>query len=146
MNGIAQSCDVYFYKVAGGYGDEVKEGLNIQRMKQYALALGYGARTGIDLPGETVGVSPDPDWKRIYQGENWSTGDTYIAAIGQGYVVSTPLQVLMSLATVANDGKQMQPTLVKDILDAEGNVVKPFKPMVKVDITQTPVIDTFDEN
>jgi penicillin-binding protein 2 len=65
LTGIAQSCDVYFYKVAGGFGDEVKEGLNIARMKQYALALGYGARTGINLPGETVGVSPDPDWKRI---------------------------------------------------------------------------------
>jgi penicillin-binding protein 2 len=52
----------------------------------------------------------------------------------------------MSLATVANDGKQMKPTLVKDVLDAEGNVIEPFKPEVKVDITQTPVIATFDEN
>ncbi len=146
LTGIAQSCDVYSYKVAGGYRDEVQEGLNIQRMKQYALALGYGKISDIELAGETLGVSPDPDWKRLNQGENWSTGDTYIAAIGQGYVTATPMQVLMSLATVANDGKQMQPTLLKDVLDSEGNVIVPFKPVVKVDITQTPVIDTFDDN
>jgi len=146
LTGIAQSCDVYFYKVAGGYGTEVPNGLEIERMKQYALALGYGAASGVELPGESAGVSPDRKWKRINQGENWSTGDTYIAAIGQGYVTSTPMQVLMSMATIANDGKQMQPTLVKDILDANGNVVVPFQPKLKVDITQTPVIAEFDEN
>jgi penicillin-binding protein 2 len=144
LTGIAQSCDVYFYKVAGGFDPEVKEGLGIQRMKQYALALGYGNISDIELLGETTGVSPDPDWKRINQGENWSTGDTFIASIGQGYVTSTPLQVLMSIAMVANDGKLMQPTLVKDVLDSEGNVIKSFTPKLKVDITQTPVIDTFD--
>lgn len=146
LKGISQSCDVYFYKVAGGYKDEVKEGLEIERMKQYALALGYGAPSGIELPGETAGVSPDRKWKRINKGENWSTGDTYIAAIGQGYVTASPLQVLMSMATIANDGKQMQPTLVRNVLDSEGNVVIPFTPKLKVDITQTPVIAEVDEN
>jgi penicillin-binding protein 2 len=146
LTGIAQSCDVYFYKVAGSYGDEVKEGLGIERMHQYALALGYGATSDIELEGETVGVSPDKKWKRLNQGENWSTGDTFIASIGQGYVTSTPLQVLMSIATIANDGKQMQPTLVREVLDSEGNIITPFTPKVKVDITQTPVIAAFDEN
>ncbi len=146
MKGISQSCDVYFYKVAGGYPGEVEDPLGIERMKQYALALGYGAPSGIELPGETAGVSPDKKWKRINKGENWSTGDTYIAAIGQGYVTATPLQVLMSMATIANDGKQMQPTLVKEVLDSEGNVVTPFTPKLKVDITKTPVIAVLDEN
>ena len=146
MKGISQSCDVYFYKVAGGYPGEVEDPLGIERMKQYALALGYGAPTGIELPYETAGVSPDRKWKRINKGESWSTGDTYIAAIGQGYVTATPLQVLLSLATIANDGKQMRPTLVKDILDSEGNIIKPFTPDLKVDITQTPVIAVLDEN
>ncbi len=146
LKGISQSCDVYFYKVAGGYKDEVPEGLEIERMKQYALALGYGATSGIELPGETAGVSPDRKWKRINKGENWSTGDTYIAAIGQGYVTASPLQVLMSMATIANDGKQMQPTLVRNVLDSEGNVVIPFTPKLKVDITKTPVIAEVDEN
>jgi penicillin-binding protein 2 len=145
LKGISQSCDVYFYKVAGGYRDEVPNGgLGIMRMKQYALALGYGNISGIELPGEFTGIEPDPTWKRLNQGENWSTGDTYIAAIGQGLVTATPLQVLMSMATIANDGKQMQPTLVREILNAEGNVVKPFTPKLKVDITQTPVITEYD--
>ncbi|MEW5830045.1 MAG: penicillin-binding transpeptidase domain-containing protein, partial [Chloroflexota bacterium] len=68
-------------------------------------------------------------WKRINQGENWSTGDTYIASVGQGYVLSTPLQVLMSAATIANDGKQMKPTIVREIVDGRGHVVtKWFNP------------------
>jgi penicillin-binding protein 2 len=144
LKGISQSCDVYFYKVAGGYPGEVDDPLGIDRMKQYALALGYGAPTGIELPGEISGVEPDPTWKRLNQGENWSNGDTYIAAIGQGYVTATPMQVLLSMATVANDGKQMQPTLVREILDAEGNVVVPFTPKLKVDLTVTPTIAVYD--
>ena len=146
LKGISQSCDVYFYKVAGGYPDEVPDGLGIVRMQQYALALGYGKESGVELPGETKGVSPDPTWKRINQGENWSTGDTYISAIGQGYVTSTPMQVLMSMATIANDGKQMQPTLIREITDSEGQVVQPFQPKVKKDLTKEPVIAVFDEN
>ena len=146
LKGISQSCDVYFYKVAGGYPDEVPDALGIVRMQQYALALGYGSESGIELPGETSGVSPDPTWKRVNQGENWSLGDTYIAAIGQGYVTATPMQVLISLATIANDGKQMQPTLVHEITDSEGKVIQPFKPKVKKDLTKDPVIAVFDEN
>lgn len=146
LKGISQSCDVYFYKVAGGYPQEVPEGLGILKMQQYAQALGYGDVSGVELPGEYKGVSPDPTWKRINQGENWSTGDTYIAAIGQGYVTSTPMQVLMSLATIANDGKQMQPTLVHEISDSEGKLILPFKPKIKKDLTKDPVIAVFDEN
>jgi penicillin-binding protein 2 len=145
-HGIAWSCDVFFYKVSGGYPGEVDEGLGIWRMGEYARALGYGSVTGIELPGEENGLMPDPDWKRIYKSENWSTGDTYIAAMGQGYVLSTPLQVLTSFATLANDGKHMKPTLVKEILDVEGKVVKPFTPTMIWDITRDPVIGVYDEN
>jgi penicillin-binding protein 2 len=87
---------------------------------EYARALGYGAKPGIELPGEARGLIPDPRWKRINQGENWSTGDTYIATVGQGYVLATPLQVLMSGATMADEGKLMQPTIVRQITDADG--------------------------
>ena len=79
-------------------------------------------------------------------GENWATGDTYIATIGQGYVLSTPLQVLISAATLANDGKMMKPTLIKEIVDSEGNVVQPFQPKLVWDITRDPVINVYDEN
>jgi len=120
---IAYSSNVCFYKLGGGYGDEIPEGLGIFRLGEYARALGYGAKSGIELPGEENGLIPDPKWKRINTGENWSTGDTYIASVGQGYVLGTPLQVLMSGATIANHGKLMQPTVVHEILDAEGRVV-----------------------
>lgn len=147
LGGLKNSCDVYFYKIGGGYENEVPNGgLGIWRIDEYAKALGYGDVTGIELPGEATGLLPDPTWKRVTQGENWSTGDTYIATIGQGYVLATPMQVLMSAATIANDGKMMKPTLVKDVLDSAGNVVTPFSPTLVRDITKDKVIHVFDEN
>ncbi|MCL4528261.1 MAG: penicillin-binding transpeptidase domain-containing protein [Chloroflexi bacterium] len=120
---IAYSSDVCFYKLGGGFGTEIPNGgLGIFRLGEYARALGYGAPSGIELPGEASGLIPDPKWKRITQGENWSTGDTYIATVGQGYVLATPLQVLMSGETMANSGKLMQPTIVRQITDSAGNV------------------------
>ncbi|RME91265.1 MAG: penicillin-binding protein 2 [Anaerolineae bacterium] len=141
---IAYSSNVCFYKLGGGYKDEIPEGLGILRLGEYARALGYGAPSGIELLGEADGLIPSPRWKRITQGENWSTGDTYIASVGQGYVLATPLQVLMSGATIANDGKLMQPTIVHEILDSEGHVIQPFRPRLKWDITVTPLIKEFD--
>ncbi len=141
---IAYSSNVCFYKLGGGYKDEIPEGLGILRLGEYARALGYGAPSGIELPGEADGLIPSPQWKRINQGENWSTGDTYIASVGQGYVLATPLQVLMSGATIANDGKLMQPTVVYQELDDAGRVLRPFVPRLKWDITETPLITNFD--
>ncbi len=120
---IAYSSNVCFYKLGGGFEDEIPEGLGIFRLGEYARALGYGARSGIQLPGEEDGLIPSPQWKRINTGENWSTGDTYIASVGQGYVLATPLQVLLSGATIANRGKLMQPTIVREVLDEEGRVI-----------------------
>jgi penicillin-binding protein 2 len=147
LHGVAFSCDVYFYKIGGGFENEVEDGgLGIWRMSEYAKALGYASQTGIELPGEATGLIPDPRWKRVTLGENWSTGDTYIATIGQGYVLATPLQVLVSFATIANDGKMMKPTLVEQVLDSEGNVIKDFTPTLLRDITKDPVINLLDEN
>lgn len=117
---IAYSSNVCFYKLGGGYKDEIKQGLGIERLREYARALGYDQKTNIELLGEAKGLIPYPKWKRINRGENWSTGDTYIATVGQGYVLATPLQVLMSAATIANDGKHVQPTLVREITDNNG--------------------------
>jgi penicillin-binding protein 2 len=147
FRGVALSCDVYFYKIGGGYRNQVPgSGLGIWRLGEYSRALGYGLLTGIELPGEQDGLIPDPDWKRINQGETWTTGDTYIASMGQGLILSTPLQVLVSAAILANDGKYMRPTIVREILDTEGNVVRPFEPHLRWDITKDPVINVYDEN
>ena len=140
---IAYSSNVCFYKLGGGYEDEIPEGLGIFRLGEYARALGYAQPSGIELQGEASGLIPSPQWKRINKGENWSTGDTYIASVGQGYVLATPLQVLMSEATIANDGKLMQPTILREVIDSEGRVTQPFQPKMKWDITVEPLIRGF---
>lgn len=133
---IAFSCNIFFYKIGGGYPGEIAgDGLGIDRIGQYARALGYGDALGIDLPGENPGLVPSPDWKRITQGESWSTGDTYNATTGQGYVVATPLQVLNAVATLGNGGRLMQPYIVSEILDGEGNVVQRFEPQLRWDLS-----------
>jgi len=143
IGGLANSSNVYFYKLGGGYRDEIPEGLGVCRLGTYARALGYGDYPGVGLPDEEKGLIPDPAWKRITHGESWSTGDTYITSVGQGYVLATPLQVLLSATTIANDGKLMQPTLVREVLDSEGNVIQEFEPQMKWDITKDPVIQEY---
>ncbi len=146
VHGLANSSNVYFYKLGGGYKNEIPDGgLGICRLGTYAAALGYGEAPGVGLPDEQDGLIPDPTWKRINHAESWSSGDTYISSVGQGYVLSTPLQVLLSAAIIANDGKFMQPTLVRDVLDSEGNIVQPFEPVLKWDITTDPIIQEYGE-
>jgi penicillin-binding protein 2 len=146
LKGLEQSCDIYFYNLGAGYSGPggIPVGLGIYGIKKYALALGYGRPLGVELFGERGGLIPDPDWKRIYQGENWATGDTYIATIGQGYVDVTPLQVLESVATIASNGKVMKPTLIREYLDGEGNVVKPFSATMLYDITDDRTDSEYD--
>ncbi len=147
LHGIAWSCNTYWYKVGGGYEDEVPgNGLGILRMDEYARALGYGQLTNIELPGEVDGLVPTPDWKRFNIGENWATGDTYLAAVGQGFVLATPLQVVNSISTIANGGKHMQVTLVNKVVEADGTVSKQLEPTVLWDITKDPLIHTIDGN
>jgi penicillin-binding protein 2 len=147
VKAVGLSDDIYFYKIGGGFENEIPNGgLGPWYLAEYARALGYGRLTGIELPGEVEGLVPDPTWKRIYRAENWATGDTYITTIGQGYVLATPLQVLQSFAILANDGKYMQPTIVHEVLDSNGNVIKPFEPKLVWDITKDPLINVLDEN
>lgn len=155
---IANSSNVCFYKVGGGYGDEIPEGLGICRLGAYARALGYGnpvigyeqrAAEGVasgrgQLPEEAAGLVPDPEYKRISGGESWTLGDTYIVSVGQGYVLATPIQVLMSAATIANDGKLMNPTLIRQIINSDGAIVQDFTPDQRWDLTQDPVIQEYE--
>jgi penicillin-binding protein 2 len=146
VHGVANSCDVYFYKIGGGYAADKVDGLGVWRLAQYAHALGYGQKSGIELPGEAPGLIPDPDWKRVNQGESWTLGDTYIASMGQGYILSTPLQVLISAEILGNGGKFFQPTLIHQVLDPQGNVVKPFQPILKWDVTKDAVVKEYDQD
>lgn len=124
---IAVSSDVFFYSIGGGYGGI--PGLGISRMKSYAEKFGYGAMSGIDIPGESDGFLPDQDWKKEKTGERWYIGDDYHAAIGQGFVTATPLQIVNSVAAIANGGTLYEPRTVSQIREADGRVLQ-RKPQV----------------
>jgi penicillin-binding protein 2 len=132
ISGISNSCDVYFYKISGGYNQdgEVVDGLGVDRLHEYADQFGFGRVQGIELPLEAPGNNPSQAWKRQTQGEPWSTGDDYNMGIGQGFVTATPLQVAQMAAIVANGGFLYRPTIIHHITDSEGNVIQPFEPEV----------------
>jgi penicillin-binding protein 2 len=129
ISGIANSCDIFFYWVGGGYLDEF-EGLGLDRLAEYARLFGLGERTGIALPGENSGLVPTAKWKRLNYSERWVTGDTYNMTIGQGYVLATPLQMLNATAAVANGGTLYRPQILYQVLDDEGNVIQDFAPEI----------------
>lgn len=129
VDALANSCDVYFYHIGGGF--ETFTGLGVDRLNKYMKEFGLGARTGIDLPGESAGLLPNNAWK-IEQswntrGEPWLTGDTYNLSIGQGYLLTTPLQMANVVAAMANGGIIYRPQLIYQIVDADGKVVRGFE-------------------
>ncbi|MBU2591777.1 MAG: penicillin-binding protein 2 [Nitrospinota bacterium] len=113
---IIQSCDVFFYKT--GYQ------LGIDKMHEYALKMGLGKPTGIDLDGEKGGLIPSTEWKEKNRGRAWLVGETISASIGQGYNLVTPLQLAVMIAGVANDGVLLKPKVVDRIEKEDGTLVK----------------------
>lgn len=107
---IAQSSDEYFYQVGGGYMSQ--KGLGIERIDEYTQMFGFGTTTGIDLPAEKSGVIPTPEWKKKIFGEDWLLGNTYHTSIGQFGFQLTPLELVRSVAALANGGKLVTPHLV----------------------------------
>lgn len=140
--GISQSCDVYFYKVNGGFDQdgEFIEGLGVDRLYEYADQFGLGRIQGIELPLEAPGINPSRSWKRLNRGEPWSTGDDYNMAIGQGFVTVTPMQMAQMTAIIANGGFLYRPTLIHHITDAEGNIVT-FDPVRNDYVLARPGLD-----
>lgn len=130
VGGLAHSCDIFFYKVGGGFEETQFEGLGEERLAHYSELFGLGKLTGIDLPGETPGLVPNRTWKRLTYGESWSTGDTYNMSIGQGFLEVTPLQILNATAAVANGGTLYRPQLLLRTTDQAGNTVRDFQPEV----------------
>jgi penicillin-binding protein 2 len=106
IEGIAQSCDVYFYDVGNRTG--------IDNIAAVANRLGLGQRTGLDIPGERPGTVPSTAWKKAHTGEPWYAGETISCAIGQGQVAATPLQIATMVARLAS-GRAVVPYLTQDI-------------------------------
>ncbi|HWO73569.1 MAG TPA: penicillin-binding protein 2 [Dehalococcoidia bacterium] len=139
--GLAMSSDVYFYYLAGGYvkdGRRVFQGLGPSRLADWARRFGLGEATGIDLPGESEGLVPDPEWKERNVGEPWLLGDTYNFGIGQGYVAATPLQMLLVTAAIANGGDLLIPTVVKELRTADGQPLQLKRQTVKRNLNLDP--------
>jgi len=120
---ITQSCDVFFYQV----GHE----LGIAKLDKYAALYGIGRQTGIDLPGETTGILPTPNWKLRNFKEEWYPGDTVNMAIGQGFLEASPIQMLKVVSAVANGGDLYKPYLVADERDAHNHVARRFGPVLQ---------------
>ncbi len=121
--GVAQSCNVMFWLLGRSVG--------VGALAKYARALGFGQPTGVDLPQELAGVVPDPAYKQRTWREPWYPGDTLNMAIGQGFVLVTPLQVARALSAVANGGLLLQPRLARAVLSPDGQVRRRFAPVVQ---------------
>jgi penicillin-binding protein 2 len=127
---LVNSCDVFFYQVG--------QRLGIDTIARYARAFGLGAPTGIEIGSERTGVIPDSDWKRRVFKQPWFAGETLSAAIGQGYVTVTPLQMAEAAATMAT-GVRYKPRLVRRVEAIDGTLVQAVEPEV---VTKLPVRET----
>ena len=123
---LAESCDVYFYRVGLLVGVDV--------LAEYANSMGLGHKTNIAFEYEKSGLIPTANWKKLAKGEPWQEGETLSIAIGQGFNLVTPLQVCQMTAALANGGMLYKPFLVEKIIDPEGQVIKKFDPTVDVEL------------
>ncbi len=120
---IVESCDIYFYKLGLKLGAE--------RLAKYASLFGLGMPTGVGLPQELPGLIPTEEWKRRNYGDYVKDGETVAISIGQGYVVTTPIQIAMMTAAVANGGRLLRPTIVGRIRSPDGKVIYDHAPVVR---------------
>jgi len=125
---IAQSINTFFYIIGGGYNDFI--GLGVNKIAHYMDLFGLGKKLGIDLPNESSGLIPTPEWKEKIKNEQWYIGDTYHLSIGQGDILVTPLQIASVTAFFANKGILFKPHLVKEIIDPETNKTIEIKPEI----------------
>lgn len=129
---IVVSCDTYYYVLANDLG--------IDAISRFMGQLGFGSRSGIDIPGEAEGVLPSQEWKkkrfRKREQQKWYAGETISIGIGQGYNSYTPLQLAAAIATIAHDGVMFRPHIVnyvEDIRTRERTLIEP-KPLRKLDV------------
>ena len=108
VQGLMESCDVYFYEVAKRVG--------IDRIAAMSERFGFGRKLDIELPGEKPGLVPTREWKLAMIGEPWQGGETLVVGIGQGYLLTTPLQLAVMVARIANGGIAVEPRLLAEVI------------------------------
>ncbi|MFW5848279.1 MAG: penicillin-binding protein 2 [Spirochaetota bacterium] len=132
FDALAESCNVYYFTMGNEY-------LGIETIVDYSRALGFGERTGIDLPGERAGLVPSPEWKERTFNDAWRPGDTVNLSIGQGFLQVTPLQLGNMVASVLNEGVVYRPHVVKEIRDpVTGSVLDTVEPEVLRTVSVSP--------
>ncbi|MCH8503420.1 MAG: penicillin-binding protein 2 [Ectothiorhodospiraceae bacterium] len=120
IDAMAQSCDVYYYDLAYRMG--------IDRMQEFLGKFGFGRLPGLGTPGELGGILPSREWKRGARGEPWFHGETLITGIGQGYFLTTPLQLAQATAVIANRCKACAPRLVRAVHDNGAPEIRELEP------------------
>ena len=123
---IERSANIFFYKMGIALG--------IDRMFRYCDALGVGRKTEVELQSERAGLMPSANWKQETVGEEWQPGENLSVAIGQGFVLTTPLQMAVSYNAIGTGGKVVKPFIVRKILTSDNKVVKEFEPQVVRDL------------
>jgi penicillin-binding protein 2 len=131
---IARSSDIYFYTIGGGNPKSNITPLGPEKIAQWYRKFSLGKILGIDLPGEKPGLVPDEQWKKEVKNEEWYLGNTYHISIGQGDLLTTPLQVNSWTATIANNGVIMKPYIVSKAVSKDNQVVFEQQPEI---ISQT---------
>ncbi len=127
---ITISCDTYYYGLANQMG--------IERMSGFLSQFGFGKRTGVDLDGELAGLMPTPEWKKKRFNQPWWPGETVVAGIGQGYVLTTPMQLAVATMAIANDGVIYRPQLIRAWRDPSTGKVGYAAPQVMETIKLSP--------
>lgn len=121
---LGESCDIYYWVIG-------RENLGVNKIVDYAELFGLGQKTGIDLPTETAGLVPTPQWKERRNHEKWLGGDTLNMSIGQGNTLATPLQVANMCAMVINSGTIYKPHLLKEVRDPTNEtIISTVKPEI----------------
>ncbi len=119
---VAESCDVYFYQLGLRLG--------VERLARYAKMFGLGELTGVEMEHEKPGLIPTPAWKKSKRGQPWQEGETLSIAIGQGYDLTTPLQIAVMTSVIANGGTLYRPSVIETVFGPDGQAAHAFSPEV----------------
>jgi len=130
VKSIARSNNVVFYEL----GYELYKEFKGEKLAEYAKKYGLGSKTNIDLPSEKSGLVPDDSWKKSALNQSWYPGDSVNLSIGQGSLLTTPVQIASLISTVAAEGISYKPRLVKEIKGPDGETVESFKPEIRIDL------------
>ena len=132
IKAIARSNNIVFYEL----GYELYKEFHGEKLAEYARKYGLGSKTNIDLPSEKSGLVPSDSWKRNNLNQGWYPGDSVNLSIGQGSLLTTPVQIASLISAVAAEGTAYQPQIVKEIKNPKGETVEKFEPEININLKE----------